>query len=117
MDLMKLEAHPGKLRCIFFHFFRVIGRCPGIGNFSGYAAETDAVAHAVRDIFSGFRGGNSKLIDLAGHEHLVKGLLHFSRIIEFHHYVRVCAVVEAFSIGAFAGVHVIFEVYFQCFHI
>ena len=82
-----------------------------------HAAEADAVAHAVRHVVSGLRTGNAQLIHLAGHEHLVQGLLHLARIVEFHHDGRVRLVVEAFPVGAFSGVNVVVQVYFKCFHI
>ena len=117
VHLMQLFAHLGKLRRILLHFLRMVRRGTRVGHLPRHAAETDAVTDAVRHIVAGLRGGNAQIEHLAGQNHLVQGLLHLARIVELHHDGGVRLVVEAFSVGAFAGVDIVVQIYSKCFHI
>ena len=84
---------------------------------SGNAAETNAVAAVFRHhVFSGFRRRDAHIIDLAGQDHLVQGLLDLSREIELEHEGRVRHAVVTFSVGSATEEDIVIKGYFNGFH-
>ena len=83
---MQLFAHFRKFRGIPGHVFGIVACGARIRLLAEDAPEADAVAAVFGNhVLTGFRGGDTHVVNLAGQVHLVQRLLDLARKIELEH--------------------------------